>query len=168
MLVKNYRPAGVGMFPAEPGTYLLHAYFEGDQPELVKANVIGWQVTNGRNLDPLVIDPRAAEITPAFLNAAADATPVVVNLASEEYFKSVDRKALKPRVVTCVFEEFKAGKYKVISFMAKRARGLMVRHAVSQRAVSVEQLKRFDAEGYRYIAEVSEPDRLVFRRDLAR
>ena len=100
--------------------------------------------------------------------AAADATPVVVNLASEEYFKSVDRKALKPRVVTCVFEEFKAGKYKVISFMAKRARGLMVRHAVSQRAVSVEQLKRFDAEGYRYIAEVSEPDRLVFRRDLAR
>lgn len=64
MLVKNYRPAGVGMFPAEPGTYLLHAYFEGDQPELVKANVIGWQVTNGRNLDPLVIDPRAAEITP--------------------------------------------------------------------------------------------------------
>lgn len=100
--------------------------------------------------------------------AAADATPVVVNLASEEYFKSVDRKALKPRVVTCVFEEFKAGKYKVISFMAKRARGLMVRHAVSQRAVSVEQLKRFDAEGYRYIAEVSEPDRLVFRRDLGR
>lgn len=100
--------------------------------------------------------------------AAADATPVVVNLASEEYFKVVDRKALKPRVVTCVFEEHKAGKYKVISFMAKRARGLMVRHAVSQRAVSVEQLKTFEAEGYRYIAELSEPDRLVFRRDQAR
>jgi len=100
--------------------------------------------------------------------AAADATPVVVNLASEEYFKSVDRKALKPRVVTCVFEEFKAGKYKVISFMAKRARGLMVRHAVRERAVSVEQLKRFDAEGYRYMADVSEPDRLVFRREAAR
>lgn len=100
--------------------------------------------------------------------AAADATPVVVNLASEEYFKVVDRKALKPRVVTCVFEECKAGQYKVISFMAKRARGLMVRHAVRQRAVSVEQLKRFDAEGYRYIAELSEPDRLVFRRDQGR
>ncbi|WP_342129559.1 peroxide stress protein YaaA [Hydrogenophaga sp. OTU3427] len=99
--------------------------------------------------------------------AAADATPVVVNLASEEYFKSVDRKALKPRVVTCVFEEFKAGKYKVISFMAKRARGLMVRHAVRERAVSVEQLKRFDAEGYRYMADVSDPDRLVFRREAA-
>lgn len=97
--------------------------------------------------------------------AVADATPVVVNLASEEYFKAVDRKALKPRVVTCVFEECRAGKYKVISFMAKRARGLMVRHAVRQRAVSVEQLKAFDAEGYRYIAEVSVPDRLVFRRE---
>jgi cytoplasmic iron level regulating protein YaaA (DUF328/UPF0246 family) len=100
--------------------------------------------------------------------AAADTTPVVVNLASEEYFKVVDRKALKPRVVTCVFEEHKAGQYKVISFMAKRARGLMVRHAVLSRAVSVEQLKRFDAEGYRYIAELSEPDRLVFRRDQGR
>jgi len=66
--------------------------------------------------------------------AAADKTPVVVNLASEEYFKSVDKKALKPRVVTCVFEELKAGKYKVISFMAKRARGLMVRYAVSKRS----------------------------------
>jgi cytoplasmic iron level regulating protein YaaA (DUF328/UPF0246 family) len=100
--------------------------------------------------------------------AAADTTPVVVNLASEEYFKVVARKALKPRVVTCVFEEHKAGQYKVISFMAKRARGLMVRHAVSQRAVSVEQLKTFDTEGYRYIAELSEPDRLVFRRDQGR
>ena len=100
--------------------------------------------------------------------AAADATPVVINLASEEYFKAVDRKALKPRVVSCVFEDHKAGKYKVISFMAKRARGLMVRHAVAQRAVSVEQLKSFDAEGYRYIAELSEPDRLVFRRDQGR
>ena len=100
--------------------------------------------------------------------ASADATPVVINLASEEYFKVVDRKALKPRVVTCVFEERKGDQYKVISFMAKRARGLMVRHAVLQRAVSVDQLKRFDAEGYRYIAELSEPDRLVFRRDQGR
>ena len=100
--------------------------------------------------------------------AQADKTPVVINLASEEYFKVVDLKALKPRVVTCVFQERKAGGHKVISFMAKRARGLMVRHAVLQRAVSVEQLKRFDAEGYRYIAELSEPDRLVFRRDQGR
>lgn len=54
--------------------------------------------------------------------AAADTSPVIVNLASEEYFKAVDRKALKARVVSCVFEEFKGGKYKIISFNAKRTR----------------------------------------------
>ena len=97
--------------------------------------------------------------------AAADKTPVVVNLASEEYFKSVDTKVLKPRVVTCAFEELKAGKYKVISFMAKRARGLMARYAVQQRVNTVEQLRKFNLEGYRFDAAASEPDRLVFRRD---
>ncbi|WP_332776556.1 peroxide stress protein YaaA [Polaromonas sp.] len=96
--------------------------------------------------------------------AAADTSPVVVNLASEEYFKAVDRKALKPRVVTCVFEEYKAGKYKIISFMAKRARGLMVRYAIEKKLVAVKKLENFDAEGYRFEASVSEPDRLVFRR----
>jgi cytoplasmic iron level regulating protein YaaA (DUF328/UPF0246 family) len=97
--------------------------------------------------------------------AAADASPLIVNLASEEYFKSVDKKALKPRIVACVFEEFKGGKYKVISFAAKRARGLMVRYCVQQRALSVEQLKGFDLEGYQYVAAASEPYRLVFRRE---
>ena len=97
--------------------------------------------------------------------AAADASPVVVNLASEEYFKSVDQKVLKPRVVTCVFEELKAGKYKVISFAAKRARGLMVRYAVQHRLTHVDGLKGFDLEGYRFMPAASEPDRLVFRRD---
>ena len=97
--------------------------------------------------------------------ARADATPVVVNLASEEYFKAVDLKVLQPRVVQCVFEERKAAGYKVISFMAKRARGLMVRWAVLHRAATPERLRDFDLEGYRYVAEVSEPDRLVFRRE---
>ena len=53
--------------------------------------------------------------------------PIVVNLASQEYFKSVDRKALKARMIDCVFEDYKGGKYKIISFLAKRARGLMTR-----------------------------------------
>jgi uncharacterized protein len=102
----------------------------------------------------------------SYLNerAAADTSPVVVNLASEEYFKAVDRKALKPRVVNCVFEEYKAGKYKIISFHAKRARGLMVRHAIEKKAGSVKKLEGFDAEGYAFDAAVSQPDRLVFRR----
>jgi uncharacterized protein len=100
--------------------------------------------------------------------AAADLSPVVINLASEEYFKAVDRKALKPRVVTCVFEERKADGYKIISFMAKRARGLMVRYAVQHRATTPEQLKAFDVEGYRFVKAASEPERLVFRRDQKR
>ena len=96
--------------------------------------------------------------------AAADISPVIVNLASEEYFKSVDRKELKARVVTCVFEEFRGEKYKIISFMAKRARGLMVRYAVQNKLATVEKLKGFDAEGYGFDAAASTPDRLVFRR----
>ena len=96
--------------------------------------------------------------------AAADASPVIVNLASEEYFKAVDRKALKARVVTCVFEEFKGGKYKIISFMAKRARGLMARYAIDKKLLMVKKLEGFDAEGYRFEPSVSEADRLVFRR----
>jgi cytoplasmic iron level regulating protein YaaA (DUF328/UPF0246 family) len=97
--------------------------------------------------------------------AADDASPVIVNLASEEYFKSVDRKALKPRVVTCVFEELKDGKYKVVSFLAKRARGLMVRYAIARRAAGVGELKGFDLEGYAFVPAASEDHRLVFRRD---
>jgi len=96
--------------------------------------------------------------------AAAELSPVIVNLASEEYFKSVDRKALKARVVTCVFEELRGDNYKIISFLAKRARGLMVRYAVENKLVSVERLKSFDLEGYRFDAAASALDRLVFRR----
>jgi cytoplasmic iron level regulating protein YaaA (DUF328/UPF0246 family) len=105
----------------------------------------------------------------AYLNerAATHTTPVIVNLASEEYFKAVDRKALKARVVSCVFEEYKAGKYKVISFFAKRARGLMARHAIEKKLTTVKKLEGFDAEGYRFDPKVSEPDRLVFRRKQA-
>ena len=102
----------------------------------------------------------------AYLNqrAAVDTSPVIVNLASQEYFKAVDRKALIPRVVSCVFEEFRGDSYKVISFMAKRARGLMVRYAVEHQLVTVKKLQGFDAEGYCFDPAASELDRLVFRR----
>lgn len=91
---------------------------------------------------------------------------VIVNLASQEYFKSVKRKALKARVVECVFEDWKGGKWKIISFHAKRARGLMARYAITHRAKTPADLLGFDVEGYAYDAAVSEPDRLVFRRRL--
>ena len=103
------------------------------------------------------------------LNArsAADASPVIVNLASQEYFRAADRpRVLRPRVIDCVFEDWKNGRYKVISFFAKRARGLMARHAVKRRVATPPGLKRFDAEGYRFDAAASEPDRFVFRRRL--
>lgn len=96
--------------------------------------------------------------------AAAHVSPVIVNLASEEYFKSVSRKALKARVVTCVFEEWRGDRYKIISFMAKRARGLMVRYAIETGLATVEQLKGFESEGYGFDAGASAMDRLVFRR----
>jgi cytoplasmic iron level regulating protein YaaA (DUF328/UPF0246 family) len=94
----------------------------------------------------------------------ADKTPVVVNLASQEYFKSVDLKTLHARVVECVFEEYKGGVYKIISFNAKRARGLMARYAVEQRIALPKKLEAFDLEGYAFAASASDPDRLVFRR----
>jgi len=96
-----------------------------------------------------------------------DAKPVVVNLASNEYFKAVDVKALKGRVVECVFQEYKDGKYKIISFFAKKARGLMVRYAIEQRLMTPEQLRSFDVDGYAYAAEESSAERLVFRRKQA-
>ena len=104
----------------------------------------------------------------SYLNGrvAAETSPVIVNLASEEYFKAVDLKALKARVVSCVFEDYKNGKYKIISFHAKRARGLMVRYAIEKKAATVKKLEGFNAEGYAFAPALSAPDRLVFRRKL--
>ena len=95
---------------------------------------------------------------------AQDLTPVVVNLASQEYAKAALRPALRARVVDCVFEDWKAGAWKIISFHAKRARGLMMRHAIEQRLATPEALRGFDRDGYAHAPEVSTPDRLVFRR----
>ena len=102
----------------------------------------------------------------AYLNQRLqrDLSPVLVNLASKEYFKAVDGKALKARVVECVFQEYRDGQYKVIGFLAKRARGLMARYAATHRLLTPRQLEGFNAEGYAFDAAVSGPERLVFRR----
>jgi uncharacterized protein len=93
---------------------------------------------------------------------------VVVNLASQEYFKSVNPKLLNARVVECVFEdsggEGQAGSFKVISFFAKKARGMMARFAVQNRIGDVRGLAAFAEAGYAFAAGQSSPDRLVFRR----
>ena len=95
---------------------------------------------------------------------AGDKAPILVNLASQEYFKSVDRKVLQARVIDCVFEDYKGGQYKVISFLAKRARGLMARYAAQHKVATPKKLEGFDLEGYAFAPAASEPDRLVFRR----
>lgn len=94
-------------------------------------------------------------------------SPIIINLASQEYFKAAKRKALKARVIECVFEDWKGDRYKIISFFAKRARGLMVRYAIRHRVKSPKALERFDLDGYAHDAPASEPDRLVFRRRAA-
>ncbi|NLY65259.1 MAG: peroxide stress protein YaaA [Alcaligenaceae bacterium] len=94
----------------------------------------------------------------------AQKSKVLVNLASEEYFKSVDLKTLDARVVQCVFQDYKNGVYKIISFNAKRARGLMARFAIETKAQKPEDLKLFDKEDYRFDPSVSSEDKLVFRR----
>lgn len=103
------------------------------------------------------------------LNAelAADKTPVVVNLASQEYFRAVDRKVLKARVVECVFEEWKPAGWKVVSFSAKKARGLMARYAIMKRVETPRKLEQFNLEGYAFDPAASQPERLVFRRRTA-
>lgn len=100
--------------------------------------------------------------------AAGKGEPVLVNLASDEYFRSVDRKVLQARVVQPVFQDGTPQKgYKVVSFYAKRARGLMARYAIKHRIAAVERLKAFDSEGYRFVPEASTEDQWMFRRDKA-
>lgn len=95
------------------------------------------------------------------LDAGAGA---LVNLASEEYFKSVKPKLLDVPVITPVFEDWKNGKYKIISFFAKRARGMMARYAAENGITDPAQLKDFDVDGYAFDAAASKDRQWVFRR----
>jgi cytoplasmic iron level regulating protein YaaA (DUF328/UPF0246 family) len=100
------------------------------------------------------------------LNELQEATPSpeLVNLASQEYFKSVDQKALKAPVIECVFEEGKDSHYKVVSFFAKRARGLMARFAIDHAIDRAQDLKAFNTANYQFSASASTATRWVFRR----
>ena len=96
---------------------------------------------------------------------AAQGDDILLNLASNEYFGAVKRKALNARIIDTEFKDLKNGQYKIISFYAKKARGLMARYVIKERIRDPEQLKAFDYQGYRYSAEQSKPDSLVFLRD---
>jgi uncharacterized protein len=90
--------------------------------------------------------------------------PLFVNLASNEYFSAVDAKSLKVPVITPEFKDFKDGNLKIISFFAKKARGLMVRYILDTNAQTIEDLKAFNYDNYRFDPNLSKGNKLVFTR----
>lgn len=90
---------------------------------------------------------------------------VLLNLASNEYFKALQGKDLQADVITPVFKDLKNGKYKIISFYAKKARGLMAAYVIKHRITNVNDIKKFKSEGYRYNAQMSTAREWVFTRD---
>lgn len=99
-----------------------------------------------------------------FLNAEMEKDEVLVNLASSEYFKAIDRKVLKAKVVTPVFKEFKNGEYKIVMMYAKHARGAMARYIVQHNIESIEDLKLYTVDGYSFDINQSNDDEWVFTR----
>ena len=95
---------------------------------------------------------------------AAQGDNILINLASNEYFKSVNKKVLKAEIITPAFKDWKNGQFKIISFYAKKARGLMARYIIENQISDVEKLKAFDVAGYQYSAELSKGNDWVFTR----
>lgn len=98
------------------------------------------------------------------LNDELEEGEVLVNLASNEYFKAVDKKNLKAEIITPIFKDFKNDTYKVISFFAKKARGMMVRYAVDHQINNANDLKNFDYGDYSYNESLSKGNDWVFTR----
>ncbi len=106
-----------------------------------------------------------SKLTDTLNRQLAEDDQVLVNLASNEYFKSVQTKKLDGRLVTPQFKDWKNGKYKIISFYAKKARGLMCRYAIQNRITQADDLKGFNLEGYYFSEEQSDNNNWVFLRD---
>lgn len=98
-------------------------------------------------------------------NDAAFNDGILINLASNEYFKAVEAKKLQARIITPIFKDWKNGQYKMISFYAKKARGLMSRYIIDHQLNDADAIKNFDSDGYRFSAEMSKGDDWVFIRD---
>ena len=98
------------------------------------------------------------------LNSELKKGELFINLASNEYFSAVDAKALKVPVITPEFKDYKDGNLKMISFFAKKARGMMVRYIIDTNAETIEDLKGFKYEGYGFDANLSKGNTLVFTR----
>ncbi len=100
----------------------------------------------------------------SYLNSEMEDGELFVNLASNEYFKVVKPKLLKNEIITPVFKDYKNGNLKVISFFAKKARGLMVRYIIDNDIDTVEGIKNFDVDGYVFDANLSTEKELIFTR----
>jgi len=117
--------------------------------------------TRGKNLYEFWGD-KITDTLNASLKAAN--SEILVNLASTEYFKAVKTKNVNAQIITPVFKDYKNGQYKIISFYAKKARGLMVRYMIDKRVSTPQELEKFDYEGYQYDAEQSSDKAMVFMR----
>ncbi|BBB23311.1 conserved hypothetical protein [Abyssogena phaseoliformis symbiont OG214] len=93
-----------------------------------------------------------------------DEADTIINLASNEYFKGIDQKALNAKIINIAFKEFKNDTYKIIGIYAKRARGLMVNYMIKNRITHAEDLKSFDKEDYQFRADMSDDTTWVFTR----
>ena len=91
---------------------------------------------------------------------------IVLNLASIEYFKVIKKRYLNARLITPIFKDYKNGQYKIISFYAKKARGLMCRYMIENHITDSEQLKQFDLGGYQYNPAMSSENDWVFLRNI--
>lgn len=98
------------------------------------------------------------------LNDELQTNELFINLASNEYFSAIDAKSLKVPVITPQFKDYKNGKLKMISFFAKKARGLMVRYIIDNEVETLNDLKLFNYEGYAFDANLSKNNTLVFTR----
>ena len=98
------------------------------------------------------------------LNEDIDKNDIVVNLASDEYFKSINRDKIKSKIVTPVFKEFKNDTYRVIAIYAKKARGLMSRFLIERKSNCVDDIKLFNVDGYSFDSDLSNDQELVFTR----
>jgi cytoplasmic iron level regulating protein YaaA (DUF328/UPF0246 family) len=99
-----------------------------------------------------------------FLNNEMHKDEVLVNLASSEYFKAIDRKVLKAKVITPVFKEFKNGEYKIVMMYAKHARGAMARYIVQNNLQTAEELKLYTIDGYSFDVNQSTEEEWVYTR----
>tara|TARA_B110000444_G_scaffold236569_1_gene248541 strand:- start:7277 stop:8050 length:774 start_codon:yes stop_codon:yes gene_type:complete len=116
----------------------------------------------GRNLYEFWGDALTENLNELF---AQDKKPVLVNLASKEYFSAIKPKSLNAEIISPVFKDFSNGNYKIVSFFAKKARGYMASYIIQNKIKNPAKLKEFDVDGYRYSEKDSTPAQPVFLRD---